>query len=149
LILIVTDASQPLSASELDILPQTIHKKAVIVANKCDIGAVWSRGDEVAVSAATGQGLDRLRARIVRSLDIDLVADRPGITNVRHIALVGRAHDAMVRARAAALRDGGPLSEEFVLADLQEARAALEEIAGRRAPDELLSHIFTRFCIGK
>ncbi len=53
------------------------------------------------------------------------------------------------RARAAALADGGSLSEEFVLADLQEARAALEEIAGERAPDELLSHIFTRFCIGK
>ena len=149
LILIVTDASQPLSQDELDILPQTIHKKAVIVANKCDIGCVWSRGDEVVVSAATGRGLERLRAKIVDALDIDLVADRPGITNVRHIALVERAQDAMVRARAAALGDGGPLSEEFVLADLQEARAALEEIAGRRAPDELLSHIFTRFCIGK
>jgi tRNA modification GTPase len=101
------------------------------------------------VSAATGQGLDRLRARIIDSLDVDLAADRPAITNVRHIALVRRAHDAMVRARAAALGDGGSLSEEFVLADLQEARAVLEEIAGRRAPDELLSHIFTRFCIGK
>ena len=62
---------------------------------------------------------------------------------------MSRAHDAMVRARVAALGDGGSLSEEFVLADLQEARAALEEIAGKRAGDELLSHIFTRFCIGK
>jgi tRNA modification GTPase len=86
---------------------------------------------------------------MIDSLDVDLAADRPAITNVRHIALVRRAHDAMVRARAAALGDGGSLSEEFVLADLQEARAVLEEIAGRRAPDELLSHIFTRFCIGK
>jgi tRNA modification GTPase len=149
LILIVADASQPLSAGELDILPQTIHKKAVIVANKCDLGVVWSGSDAVAVSAATGQGLEQLRTRIIDSLDVDPVADRPGITNVRHIALVGRAHDAMVRARAAALGDGGSLSEEFVLADLQEARAALEEIAGKRAPDALLSHIFTRFCIGK
>jgi tRNA U34 5-carboxymethylaminomethyl modifying GTPase MnmE/TrmE len=41
------------------------------------------------------------------------------------------------------------LPEEFVLADLQEARAALEAIAGRRADDEMLSHIFSRFCIGK
>jgi tRNA modification GTPase len=149
LILVVTDASQPSPDPELKILPQITHKKAVIVANKCDLGVAWSRSDAVEVSAATGQGLDRLRARIMDSLDVDLAADRPGITNVRHIALVGRAHDAMVRARKAALGDGGSLSEEFVLADLQEARAALEEIAGRRAPDELLSHIFTRFCIGK
>jgi tRNA modification GTPase len=109
----------------------------------------WWRDDAVAVSAATGHGLDRLRARVMDSLDVDLAADRPGITNVRHIALVERARDAMIRAGAAALGDGGSLSEEFVLADLQQARAALEEIAGKRAPDELLSHIFTRFCIGK
>jgi tRNA U34 5-carboxymethylaminomethyl modifying GTPase MnmE/TrmE len=36
-----------------------------------------------------------------------------------------------------------------VLADLQEARAALEEIAGKRAPEDLLDHIFSRFCVGK
>ena len=54
------------------------------------------------------------------------------------------------RARASRRwRDGGSLSEEFVLADLQDARAALEEITGRRAPDELLAHIFARFCVGK
>jgi tRNA modification GTPase len=149
LILIVADSSQPLSAGELEIFPQTTHRKAVIVENKSDIGAVWSRSDGVAVSATTGQGLDLLRARIMDSLDVDLAADRPGITNVRHITLVSRAHDAMVRARVAALDGGGSLPEEFVLADLQEARAALEQIAGKRAGDELLSHIFTRFCIGK
>ena len=45
-----------------------------------------------------------------------------------------RAHDALLRgAGCRAGDDGGSLSEEFVLADLQEARAALEEITGRRA----------------
>ena len=75
--------------------------------------------------------------------------DRPEISNVRHIALVQRAQDALERARAALGREGGALSEEFVLADLQEARAALEEITGRRSTDDLLSHIFSRFCLGK
>ena len=41
------------------------------------------------------------------------------------------------------------MSEEFVLADLSDARAALEEVSGRRAPEDLLEHIFARFCIGK
>jgi len=83
------------------------------------------------------------------ALDVDPLRDRPAMTNVRHIALVQRAHDALTRARTAAFSGGGSLSEEFVLADLQDARAALEEIAGRRAPDELLEHIFARFCVGK
>jgi tRNA U34 5-carboxymethylaminomethyl modifying GTPase MnmE/TrmE len=41
------------------------------------------------------------------------------------------------------------MPEEFVLADLSDARAALEEISGRRATEDLLAHIFSRFCIGK
>jgi tRNA U34 5-carboxymethylaminomethyl modifying GTPase MnmE/TrmE len=41
------------------------------------------------------------------------------------------------------------MSEEFVLADLQDARAALEEVTGRRAPEDVLAHIFEKFCIGK
>jgi tRNA U34 5-carboxymethylaminomethyl modifying GTPase MnmE/TrmE len=54
----------------------------------------------------------------------------------------------MVRARDAVSADDR-LPEEFVLADLQGARSALEEIAGKRAPEDLLTHIFARFCIGK
>ena len=101
------------------------------------------------VSATTGAGVAELRRRIARALDGDPLCDRPAITNVRHIALVDRAHQALARARAAALAEGGSLSEEFVLADLAEARGAFEEVSGRRAPDELLTHIFSRFCIGK
>ena len=93
--------------------------------------------------------MGELRRRILEALDIELVADRPEITNMRHIALVERARDALLRARHAALADGQSLSEEFVLADLQDARAALEEITGKRAPEDLLAHIFARFCIGK
>ena len=101
------------------------------------------------MSATTGAGVADLRRRIARALDADSFCDRPAITNVRHIALVDRAHQALARARAAALAEGGSLSEEFVLADLAEARGAFEEVSGRRAPDELLTHIFSRFCIGK
>ena len=40
-------------------------------------------------------------------------------------------------------------SEEFPLLDLQDAAAALQEITGKRTADDLLRHIFERFCIGK
>src|SRR6185295_16129195 len=78
--------------------------KGLTVANKADLPAAWDAEDVIAVSARTGAGLDELRRRIVAALDVDL-RDRPAITNVRHIALVGRAHDALNRARAAALTD--------------------------------------------
>lgn len=125
---------------------EIIDNKHVIVQNKLDLGRP-PRG--VGVSATTGAGLDELRRAILAALDVDLQRDRPEITNVRHISLVERAHVALGRARDAALAAGGSMSEEFVLADLQDARAALEEITGRRAPGELLEHIFSRFCIGK
>jgi tRNA modification GTPase len=67
---------------------------------------------------------------------------------VRHIALVEQAQASLIRARDAASSERA-LPEEFVLADLQDARAALEEVTGKRSSDELLEHIFSRFCIGK
>jgi tRNA modification GTPase len=103
----------------------------------------------VPISVTTAEGLDALRARMMKALDIDSLDDRPEITNVRHIALVERAHDGLTRALEATRVGGSSLSEEFVLADLQGARAALEEITGRRATDDLLAHIFSRFCVGK
>jgi tRNA modification GTPase len=123
--------------------------KVLYVANKIDLPAAWDDDGAALVSARTGAGISELRRRIVAALDADSLSDRPAITNVRHIALVERAHQALARARTAALAEGGSLSEEFVLADLAEARGAFEEVSGRRAPDELLSHIFSRFCIGK
>ena len=56
------------------------------------------------------------------------------------------AWEAYLRAQEAA---GGPVAEEFVLTDLQDARAALEEVTGTRTSEDLLRHIFSRFCIGK
>jgi len=121
----------------------------VVVANKADLPRSWSRKDAVEVSATAGSGIDDLRRRIVHALDVDFHSDRPAITNVRHIALVEQADRALQRARSAVLDHGEALPEEFVLADLQEARGAFEEITGRRTSDDVLAHIFERFCIGK
>ena len=137
----------PTTRDSLKAVPYT--PRVLVVANKADLTRTWSRKDAVEVSATTGQGIDELRRRIVRALDVDLLSDRPAITNVRHIALVEQADRALQRARSAVLDRGEALPEEFVLADLQEARGAFEEITGRRTPDDLLAHIFERFCIGK
>ena len=143
LVLLVEDRSHPRSRRAF------IESRVLYVANKTDLIPLWDDDRAVCVSATTGAGLEELRHRIVAAIDFDPLRDRPAMTNVRHIALVDRAQGALLRARDAARAEGGSLSEEFVLADLAEARAAFEEISGRRAPEDLLEHIFARFCIGK
>jgi len=134
-----------------DDLPETANRRRVVARNKIDLAgdAAGDGGDAVAVSALTGDGLNALRRAILRAVDVDVLRDRPALTNVRHVALITRAHAALARAREAVAASNGALSEEFVLADLQDARAAFEEITGRRAAEDLLAHIFSRFCIGK
>jgi len=149
LVLVVLDRSRPIERAEADSITQIIDNKALIAANKSDLDPAWRREDAVDVSAVTGEGLDELRHRMVKALDIEPRAERPAITNLRHIDLVTRSREALVRAREAALFPHGAWPEECVLADLQEARGALEEVTGRRTPDQLLEHIFSRFCIGK
>jgi tRNA modification GTPase len=151
LTLVVLDRSQDLDEDDRQIIAQTEENNRLIILNKADLSAAKGQAPfgAVAVSALSGAGLDELRRRIAESLDVDLLTDPPAITNVRHIALVQRAHDALNRARSAALADGGGLPEEFVLADLQDARIALEQVNGQRTSDDMLAHIFSRFCVGK
>ena len=147
-VLVVVDGSGALDDSDVEILRETTACRRVVVANKCDL-RLEAPGGFLAVSARTGAGLARLRDELAAVLDVDPTRDQPAITNLRHVTLVEHAHDALSRARAGVLEQGPALSEEFVLADLQSARAALEEISGRRAADDLLAHIFARFCVGK
>jgi tRNA modification GTPase len=146
LVLVVVDEDAP--EPELD--SGATDVKRLVVQTKIDLGRP-NRTPECAarVSARTGEGLGALRRSILSALDVEPLRDRPQITNVRHAALIERAHEALRRARVAVMSEGGAMPEEFVLVDLQEARAALEEVTGRRAPDDLLAHIFSRFCIGK
>ena len=148
LLLVIVDGSMAPDEDDLEIISQTYDCKRLLVQNKSDLPVVWNQPGAVRVSAKTGGGVDGLRDAICRAVDLEALADRPEITNVRHIGLIERAQQAISRARAAAARDKG-LSEEFVLADLQLARAALEEVSGRRTTEDLLAHIFSRFCVGK
>jgi tRNA modification GTPase len=147
LVLVLVDGSQPLDQRDHDVLSYTIDNKRLIVSTKSDIA--FSADEHLPVSAKTGDGLDVLRDRLTSALDAEPTQDRPAISNLRHINLVKLAHDALARASDAVGASGRDLPEEFVLADLQQAQAALDEVSGRRAPDDLLEHIFSRFCVGK
>ena len=98
-------------------------------------------------AAAQGRGLDALRSAVARALTgEEHLRDTPAVANARHVALLHDARAALARAFESASA-GAP--EEFVAADLQQARAAFDEIVGIRTSDDVLRHIFERFCIGK
>jgi tRNA modification GTPase len=147
LVLLVLDGSCG-DGPPVELEPRATGTRRIVVQNKSDLGVVWSAPDAIQMSAKTGVGLELLRRRILASLDVEVIPDRPAIANVRHLALLETAQRALQRA-VHGLEARQTLPEEFVLADLQEARAALEEITGRRTPDDVLAHIFARFCIGK
>ena len=148
-LVVVIDRSRPLSEDDRAALAATRTAQRVVVASKIDLPAAWdaSEIDALPLSALTGAALDELRDRVVeRGGGGDLMRDRAPMANLRHTALLRHARAALDRAIAAA-REG--LSEEFVLADLREARGCFDEIAGVRPEDEVLRTIFARFCIGK
>jgi tRNA modification GTPase len=122
----------------------------VIVANKSDLPSAW-RVDEghgaIAASALTGDGLDAVRRAIVQAaVASESLEDTPAIANARHTGLLERV-DACLGEAAEQARSGE--GEEIVLATLQDAFAALDEIVGKRSSEDVLRQIFARFCIGK
>lgn len=151
LILVVIDASRVPDEDDRQLLASTAAAPRLVVFSKADLPPASNDDvgvpDAIAVSATTGAGLSVLRHRIVEALGLrENYRDTPAITNIRHVDLLGRARAALDRARETAAQG---MPEELVSADLADARAALEEITGRRTADDTLNAIFARFCIGK
>jgi tRNA modification GTPase len=145
--LIVLDRSRPLDRDDEALLVETETQRRVIVANKSDLPAAWTRADAVHVSALDGTGLEQLGDTIVRLMGYDEdLRDTPAITNIRHVDLLARARQSLESAARAA-QNGVP--EEFVLTDIHEARGLLEQVTGTRTVDDVLERIFATFCIGK
>jgi tRNA modification GTPase len=151
LVIVVLDRSRSLTEDDRALVATASRGQRLVVANKCDLPAAWLSGTvagpALEISAKDGLGLESLRCEIGRRLSAtDRWHDTPAVTNVRHAELLSKARVALQRAAAAA-RQG--TAEEFVAADLAEARAWLEEVTGVRTPDDVLETIFSRFCIGK
>ncbi len=149
---VLLDRSRPLTSDDRELLGVTAARPRVVAWNKIDLPPSLPLEpldpiDAIAISAATGAGIDRLIAALGRALGSgEPLRDAPQVTNVRHAALLERAKESLTRARAAL---DSAVPEEFPLIDLQDAVSALQEITGRKTTDDLLRHIFERFCIGK
>jgi tRNA modification GTPase len=148
LIIVVVDRSEPLTSDDQRLLDETVSRRRLIAANKCDLPAALTLDEAIAVSATTGEGLDLLRCVMARELSGDEGGrDVPALTNLRHVSLLGDARDSL--AVAVRALSAGEVPEEFLLADLHAARARFDEVVGVRTSDDVLNHIFEKFCIGK
>ena len=100
------------------------------------------------VSAKTGEGLEDLRTALS---ELILGDASPGtedicITNERHKACLEQALRSL-DGGVASIENGA--SQEYAAFDIREAASALAEITGEFTSEEVLNHIFARFCIGK
>ena len=148
LVIVILDSGEPLTADDRDLLDRTAARPRLVVMNKIDREPRLDVSGALRVSAATGDGIDALRSAIRVALSgEESLRDTAIVSNMRHVALLQAARGDLDRARRAAADDG--LSEEFLLVDLQAARTRFDEIVGIRTTDDVLRHIFERFCIGK
>jgi len=154
LVLVVLDQSEPLEEDDIMLLQATSDQPRLVVFNKVDLEPVVHGFDgrresqTVRVSAETGAGLDELRRAIAATLvGGHELRDTVAVSNARHIDLLEKARTALIEGQRAAKRGDTP--EEFLLTHLQACRERFDEIVGTRTSEDVLRHIFERFCIGK
>jgi tRNA modification GTPase len=124
-----------------------VDRPRIVVVNKADRPAAIEMQGALCVSAARGDGLAALRQSIAPMLaGGEALRDTAAVSNLRHVGLLEEARVDLARARAAARQS---VPEEILLVDLQAARGRFDEIVGVRTSEDVLRHIFERFCIGK
>ena len=140
----------PPTLSEREEMEMRCAGKALLpVFNKVDRGeniALWD--GVLSISAKYGQGMDLLEERIYALADLPEVSENDVIvTNARHYSALKAAQDDMRRVCEG--MDMG-LSGDLLSEDLRSCIHHLSEIVGGEiTPDETLSTIFKKFCVGK
>ncbi|MHA8138064.1 tRNA uridine-5-carboxymethylaminomethyl(34) synthesis GTPase MnmE [Lactobacillaceae bacterium Scapto_B20] len=158
LVLLVLNASEPLSDEDRQLLELTNDTKRIVILNKTDLTPAIEI-DEVeklvgvdniiSTSAMRADGLQPLEAKIAKLFfeeGIENSQSNVMVTNARHISLLNQA--------AAALDDvingiASGMPVDLVQIDMTRCWELLGEITGDSYNDELLDRLFSQFCLGK
>ena len=158
LVLAVVDSSVPLTDEDLEVLRLAAENpRWIAVFSKCDlwdtkahsVGIIGSPAPaaSVTLSSVTGEGLGDLENAVAALFPAGDPKEAGSLlTDQRQEEAARRARDAVRRAKDA-LENG--LTPDAVLTDAEEALDALGELTGRTAKEEIVSRIFSRFCVGK
>lgn len=152
LVLLVLDASSPLTPKDLELLELSSSTNRIVLLNKTDLPEKIELEklpkDFIRISALKNENLDAVEKQI-RALffsgEIE-TKDATTLSNARHIGLVEQALDALKEANRG-LAMGLPV--DLIQVDITRCWQFLGEITGEAAPDELITQLFSQFCLGK
>ena len=162
IVVVLLDASEEISEDDHEILDSVKDLNYIVALNKIDKVPSYDvdrivagersrlgylRPKITSLSAKTGEGIDDLCNAIVRPFSPeDITTSGFLVTDARH-------HDLLVRSQKEIEQSLGQLnqkmSEEIVLIGLHNALRYLGEITGETTTEDMLTRIFSTFCIGK
>lgn len=150
LVVVMLDGSQELTAEDDEILAQIKDLRYVVAINKIDLQNSplnSPHSESVKISAKTGAGLDELQAAIIAPFTPqDVETSGFLVSDARHNDLLLRAQ-AEIESSINLLEQ--KFSEEIILIGLHNAIRSLGQITGETTTEDMLSRIFSTFCIGK
>ncbi|MGD9563608.1 MAG: tRNA uridine-5-carboxymethylaminomethyl(34) synthesis GTPase MnmE [Pyrinomonadaceae bacterium] len=160
LVVVVIDASEESPGQDAQLLQSVSDLPYVVAVNKidkiADIDDAVRRvrdllpnggGEFVQTSAKTGEGTERLKHAIVHPF----VSHESGdtgflVTDARHHDLLARSRDEILSSLELLEQNA---SEELTLIGLHNALRYLGQITGETTTEDMLTRIFSTFCIGK
>jgi tRNA modification GTPase len=146
--------SSELKSIESEIRPHLYNAQLIMVANKIDkedllyLQKEFSEfKDIVFISAKEHTGIEDLKKYLIQKFDDRTVSlTETIVTNARHVEALRHTNSALYK-----VLDGlsANVSSDFLAMDIRQALHYLGTITGEISSDDLLSNIFSRFCIGK
>ena len=156
-VLLILNQSEELMDEDLRLLEQTKDFKRIILLNKTDLPTKIDMGkvkefatdsEIVTTSMLKKEGIDRLEEKIADYFFQGQMNERDAtyLSNTRHIALLEKAEQALQEV-ANGVDMGMPV--DLIQIDFTRAWDLLGEITGDTVQDELLTQLFSQFCLGK
>ncbi|HER5216381.1 TPA: tRNA uridine-5-carboxymethylaminomethyl(34) synthesis GTPase MnmE [Streptococcus pyogenes MGAS3397] len=153
LVLLVLNASEKLTDQDRALLNLSQDSNRIILLNKTDleqkIELEQLPDDYIPISVLTNQNINLIEDRI-NQLFFDnaglVEQDATYLSNARHISLIEKTVQSLE-----AVNDGLALGMpvDLLQVDLTRTWEILGEITGDVAPDELITQLFSQFCLGK
>ncbi|MBS4761261.1 tRNA uridine-5-carboxymethylaminomethyl(34) synthesis GTPase MnmE [Carnobacteriaceae bacterium zg-ZUI252] len=156
-VMVVLNQSEPLSQEDVALLEMTAHKKRLVLLNKMDLVGQLNRDEllkyvdastVIELSVLNHFGIDTLEEKIAEWFFAGNVNDKDAsfVSNVRHIALIQEAIERLDDVLEAVEMD---VPVDLIQIDMTRAWELLGEITGETVQDELLTELFSQFCLGK